>query len=469
MSKKTLKNKDNPWKKKAISRTKIIKKHNKRIQELIASRDGWKNKCKQNEHNASLGHFDKEKAVRHQYPIQMVLLMVVWQAYGQMSLRSVRHCFAQLQIVFNLHCRVPSHSSIRNWLCKSGYYRIQREQQSVRNPAEQWALVIDESITIGSEKILLVLGLELSTWQFTKSLSVEDVRVLAVETSKGWSSEMISQRLKDVGRTHNISYVISDGGINLKCALRLSSLVHVPDCSHVAANALARQYTKHEGYISLSKSAGALRRKWYLSKNVVYMPPVQRSKSRFQNIFPTIEWALTIVQEWERIPIEARAELMFVKDNEALVVEMFEQITVVNSLLKILKVKGFTPQAKEQITVLIDTLKTPRGQLIRQEIASYLTTLSSLTAPEETLVCCSDIIESYFGKFKQKINPNSPHSMTEFVLTIANFAGAFNKQEIKEALEQITCKDLSKWNKNDASLAKKRKKIFNKNGTKKAA
>ncbi|MBK9247802.1 MAG: hypothetical protein IPM69_06705 [Ignavibacteria bacterium] len=58
---------------------------------------------------------------------------------------------------------------------QSGYYRIQREQKSVRNPAEQWALVIDESITIGSEKILLVLGLELSTWQFTKSLSVEDV------------------------------------------------------------------------------------------------------------------------------------------------------------------------------------------------------------------------------------------------------------------------------------------------------
>jgi hypothetical protein len=92
-----------------------------------------------------------------------------------------------------------------------------------------------------------------------------------------------------------------------------------------------------------------------------------------------------------------------------------------------------------------------------------------LTATDETLVCCSDIIESYFGKFKQKINPNSSHSMTEFLLTIANFAGAFNKQEIKNALKKITCKDLSKWNKNDASIAKQRKKIFNKNGTKKAA
>ena len=469
MSKKTIKDKENPWKKKAISRAKTIKELNKKIQEVIASRDGWKNKCKQNEQNASIGHFDKEKAVRHQYPIQMVLLMVVWQTYGQMSLRSVRHCFAQLQIVFGLHCRVPSHSSIRNWLCKSGYYRVQQEQKSVFTPDEKWALIIDESITIGSEKILLVLGLPLSKWEFTKSLSVEDVRVLTVETGKEWKGEAISQRLQDVGRTHNIAYVISDGGNNLKSALRLSSLVHVPDCSHVAANALARQYTEHAGYLSLTKAAGALRSKWYMSKKVVYMPPVQRTKSRFQNIFPTIEWAMNIVKAWEKIPVEARAELMFVKDNEALVMEMSEQITVINSLLKILKVKGFTAKSKKQITSLINTLKTPRGKCIRQEIATYLKTLSSLTASDKTLVCCSDIIESYFGKFKQKINPNSSHSMTEFLLTIANFAGAFNKQEIKEALEKITCKDLSKWNKNDASIAKQRKKIFYKNGTKKAA
>ncbi|MBK9248670.1 MAG: hypothetical protein IPM69_11280 [Ignavibacteria bacterium] len=52
--------------------------------------------------------------------------------------------------------------------------------------------------------------------------------------------------------------------------------------------------------------------------------------------------------------------------------------------------------------MLIDTLTTPRGQRIRQEIATYLATLSSLTATDETLVCCSDIIESYFGKFKQR-------------------------------------------------------------------
>ncbi|MBK9249236.1 MAG: hypothetical protein IPM69_14260 [Ignavibacteria bacterium] len=54
------------------------------------------------------------------------------------------------------------------------------------------------------------------------------------------------------------------------------------------------------------------------------------------------------VQEWERIPIEVRAELLFVKKNEALVVEMFEQITVVNSLLKILKVKGFTARPRSK-------------------------------------------------------------------------------------------------------------------------
>lgn len=56
------------------------------------------------------------------------------------------------------------------------------------------------------------------------------------------------------------------------------------------------------------------------------------------------------------------------------------------------------------------------------------------------LLCSSDIIESYFGKFKQKISPNSPHKLTEFIFTIANFSKNFIIQEVQNALEKI--KDL---------------------------
>jgi len=61
---------------------------------------------------------------------------------------------------------------------------------------------------------------------------------------------------------------------------------------------------------------------------------------------------------------------------------------------------------------------------------------------EDYLHCSSDIIESYFGKFKCKINPNARSGLTEFIFTIANFSQDFSVEETKKALESVTYKDL---------------------------
>ena len=61
---------------------------------------------------------------------------------------------------------------------------------------------------------------------------------------------------------------------------------------------------------------------------------------------------------------------------------------------------------------------------------------------QDYLLCSSDIIESYFGKFKAKVNPNSRSGLTEFIFTIATFGQSFSQQEAKKALQNIKCKDL---------------------------
>ena len=60
----------------------------------------------------------------------------------------------------------------------------------------------------------------------------------------------------------------------------------------------------------------------------------------------------------------------------------------------------------------------------------------------EQLLCSSDIIESYFGKFKNKMNRNSRDGLTEFIFTIATFGKPFSKEEAKKALESIRSQDL---------------------------
>ncbi|MFT5617288.1 MAG: hypothetical protein ACI85I_000504 [Arenicella sp.] len=52
------------------------------------------------------------------------------------------------------------------------------------------------------------------------------------------------------------------------------------------------------------------------------------------------------------------------------------------------------------------------------------------------------MIESYFGKFKTKINSNSRSGLTEFIFTMATFGKHFSVDETKNTLENIKCKQL---------------------------
>ena len=58
------------------------------------------------------------------------------------------------------------------------------------------------------------------------------------------------------------------------------------------------------------------------------------------------------------------------------------------------------------------------------------------------LLVSLDIIESFFGKFKTKINANNRSGLTAFVFTIANFSQSFSVEETKNALESVQLKDL---------------------------
>jgi hypothetical protein len=93
--------------------------------------------------------------------------------------------------------KIPSHTTIRNWACKMGYYRVHQE---VEKSEELWLLLIDESISLGNEKILLILGMPLSKVSFGRALNLSDLRVLQMEIRKTWTGEDINLVFQKVSK-----------------------------------------------------------------------------------------------------------------------------------------------------------------------------------------------------------------------------------------------------------------------------
>ena len=57
------------------------------------------------------------------------------------------------------------------WIKKIGYAQL----QSVKQKADDWIIIVDESIGIGQEKVLVILGIRRSQVDFTRPLLLQDM------------------------------------------------------------------------------------------------------------------------------------------------------------------------------------------------------------------------------------------------------------------------------------------------------
>jgi hypothetical protein len=437
------KNKTNNWKNKAKLRgveNAILKK---RIKELTESRDRIKEKYKKLQGTEVKGSLVcGEKASGHQYSLSFVALCIELSKYGVMSLRSCRHSVGCMLVSLGLSCRLPSHNSIRNWSIKSGFHRI----ATTKKENGEYVIYVDESIVFGSEKILLILGVRTENISTKRALKHTDMEVLYVGASLEWKGDSIEEEIRKIALNKWIKYVVSDEGNNLRKAYKSLNYKHIEDCTHVLANHLKRIYEKDEDFEAFRKLIGQLRRDWNLSKEKSrYMPPTMRGKMRFANIFPCVKWAEMCLENWSNFSEEIQISLAFLKEKSTFLKSLIEVSFIFKTVCEILKKEGFGILQKQNILAALAVLKVEeKSKIFIENCKTYLDNLAtkSQELDQHHLLCSSDIIESFFGKFKSKINSNNRSGLTEFIFTIANFTQAFSVEEVKNALENVKLKDL---------------------------
>ena len=249
------------WKNKAKEKSLLYKKTQKRVVELIESRDNWRQKYFLLKSQATLPVKTYDKVDHHTYDSGIIWLSVWMQIVGKCSFRSCRHMVIGLGLYLGVKTRVPSASSIRMWVCKYGHYRYHQ----LKDTHSEWAIIVDESVNIGQERLLLILGVNLGDeqkkgWAFDRSLSGADVEVLGVEIATSWTSKAISERIDKLRESYKIAYAVSDEGNNIQGAWKLQNMLTFNDCTHTWAKALENLYKDDANFIDFLRSVSALRR-----------------------------------------------------------------------------------------------------------------------------------------------------------------------------------------------------------------
>ena len=137
---------------------------------------------------------------------------------------------------------------------------------------------------------------------------------------------------------------------------------------------------------------------------------------------------------------------------------------LLKSSFKVLKKEGLSEASIHKVSELISLSKAPL--FIRQYIKQWLVESKGLLSKYKQLICCSDIIESYFGKFKYEQTKNPNKGVTIGCLNISIFGKKIDKNKVKEAMEEVRVVDLKKWRakRNLKSLHQKKKEMLQKVG-----
>jgi hypothetical protein len=375
------------------------------------------------------------------------------------GLRSVVEILNVMNDAFDgLLGKIPCYNTIENWIKKCGLSIY--ETSGVPLQGTEYAEVIDESMMIGSEKLLLTLGVPAK--HQGRPLDCADVSVLGIAIASSWNGEGVAAQLlkssEKVG--HNPEYVISDNASIMNKGVRCAGMNHQHDISHSLGMFLERAYKEKSDFKDYLKLMTEPKIKYNMKKIAYLLPPTQRTIARFINLAGWVKWSSQMLDIYHTLTEDERKVFSFIPANASLIDELSNVTKCVEKIEYICKYNGLSK------TTIIQCQKEIEKHLLCGNIrmielgkciVEFLRKEAMLVSPN--IVAhnnSSDIIESIFGKYKARKSTNKLNGVTPYVLFVPIYARLINKDkaktfDFKVALEEKRIVEIEDWAKDNLS------------------
>nr|WP_295280526.1 hypothetical protein [uncultured Prevotella sp.] len=347
--------------------------------------------------------------------------------------------------------KVPCYNTIENWVKKLGLSVYQDEQPC---KDKKFAMVVDESIAINGQKLLLTLAIP-SEHQ-NRPIKHEDVTILDMSVSKGFNGDDVQSRIEEAEKSAGNApdYIISDNGHNLTKGITGSRHIHHADISHSMGVILKNVYEKQSDFVEFTTLLGKKRLQYHLTDKAYLLPPNMRTISRFMNMSSWVFWGNEMLDCYDTLPEKMQEAYAFIKDYESLLKELQTVLSAVRHVEAICKNNGFSimTSRKCKLHIITHVLGNAHSRQVHAGIKmlEYFNREEALLTANMSINISSDIIESTFGIYKSKKSPNKLYGVTSFVLTIPLYPKVSNESvtktiNFKERIVNVKLKDISTW------------------------
>jgi len=415
-----------------------------------------------------------EPIKRYEYSELTVRLSCLLYTRMSCGLRQIVKALKVINEIFEgILGKIPCYNTIDNWVKKCGLKSYEASGTALSNT--DYAEIVDESMMIGEEKLLLTVGVPASHQDHP--LKSEDAQILDIAVAKSWNGENIGKQLKKAAKKvgHSPNYVISDNASIMAKGVRDANLKHQRDISHSLGMYLERIYKNQADFKNYVKIMSEAKAKYNMTNVAYLLPPRQRTISRFINLSGWVKWSSQMLSIYHSLSVKEKEVYSFIPANGSLIDELLDVIKCIETIEYICKQKGLSEKSVHECQKTLEaSLYKGNQRMIKlgEYIQVFLREESKLlidkSIPHNN---SSDIIESLFGKYKERKSPNKLYGVTSHILFIplytrlvdVKYAKNFN---FKTTLEEMRINKLKDWSKENLSpnLVSMRTQVLQKAG-----
>lgn len=387
--------------------------------------------------------------------IMLCVLIYVRTGCGLRTVISILGIFEE--VMGEAFGKLPCYNSVANWVRKLGLSVYEDDAPK----GQKYAHIIDESIMINKEKLLLVLGVPAE--HEGKPLAHEDVTVLGMHVGECFKRGDIKDAIENACQKTGspAEYGISDGAHNLVGGFKDAGVSHHLDVSHTLGNCMKYVYDKDPGFKQLTEKLGKIRLQYHLSDKAWLLPPNMRAMARFMNLREWVVWAQKMIDCMDSLDEPLKEAYGFLLQYRDLIGELGVCVETVTYLETICKQEGFglrTNALCQQriIRYLIGNANNRRACVGIRMLDYFKAQAAILDGSWHIRHISTDIIESDFGILKTKVSPNKLYGFTPMILMLPLYPkitvySDAEKQNFKVRLANVKLKDIDLWAKENLS------------------
>ena len=404
---------------------------------------------------------------------------------GHIGFRAISRVLSILAPYLGIEGKTPCHQTIINWVTRYSFAKIWTytgppslaiENDKFINGAI-W--IIDESIGLGIGKILTILELRIDHHRTHKGPpTLGDVKCVAISVAPSWTGESIADFLQQVIQvTGKPASFLKDGGTNLQKGVRLLNergvFCHsIDDVSHVVANLLKKEYTKHPSYEAFVSICGQASKKMKQTLLAPLTPPKISTKARFMNIHRLVKWAELILKHSPRgrasegsIISKLRKSLGKLSEHRQFIRCFLRDARSLLKCQEVLKTKGLSVGTYNECKTLLQDIpqrsQTHIGFVTWME--KQLMVAQSLGVSGMGMPICSDILESLYGVGKIH-GTGEIKDANRIALRLPSYCGGLSDDAAKMVIG-VSTKQQQEVEKELLSLTRQRRKVLPNPGT----